>query len=642
MLPDEVLLEIYDFHMMQFTEKGKERGYRYLKGRMALWLTLVHVCRRWRSVVFGSPRRLNLQRVCSTRTPKDTLDVWPALPLAIDDVTFRKKGFVALLERSELVRRITQIELQNVHLGDISKAMEVPIPELTDLRLHSTGETPLSDSFLGGSAPRLQVLIFDHVPIPGLPKLLSSATHLTDLHLEDIPHSGYISPEAMVACLSLLTSLDRLSLEFRSLQSRPNRESRRHPPSTRTLLPSLTRFWFKAHSEYLENLMARIDAPRLNFFRITFSNDIIFDTPQFTRLFRDTTTFNAFNEARVLFGEAIASIRLSLASEASGDGELNMNILCRELDRQFSFLEQVCASSLSPLPTLEDLYIDEYPYWRRAWEDNIDNASWLELLHPFTTVKNLFLSKNIAPRVVPALHELVEGRTTEVLPTLQNVFIEELQPSESGPVQEGVGKLVAARQLTGHPIVVSCWDRYPQGYPSRPQVPRELDLSSNALYINPEKLAQLGLPSPVTLVPKSGHLTTTSEFLPDSVAASATSTRPVEIDSFPSSEEGLTTAHIDIDLPLESFADRLGPIEFDLEGFDNTTTTGGDDSSPPLPPEAFHGATTTDGNSEGSVTSPPFYMTIDTGTIDMLELEVLNMDWETGSQAEGENAAVDT
>ncbi|KAN0109365.1 hypothetical protein V8E52_009337 [Russula decolorans] len=37
------------------------------------------------------------------------------------------------------------------------------------------------------------------IPFPGLPKLLLSATHLVQLWLANIPHSGYISPEAMVA-----------------------------------------------------------------------------------------------------------------------------------------------------------------------------------------------------------------------------------------------------------------------------------------------------------------------------------------------------------------------------------------------------------------------------------------------------------
>ena len=121
-------------------------------------------------------------------------------------------------------------------------------------------------------------------------------------------------------------------------------------------------------------------------------------------------------------------------------------------------LEQVCTSTLPPLSTLEDLYIYEHT-WLHDWEENLDNSIWLELLYLFTTAKNLYLSEKIASRIVPALQELLGGRTTEVLPTLQNIYVEELQPS--GPVQEGVGKFIAARQVTSHPITVSRWDRDP-------------------------------------------------------------------------------------------------------------------------------------------------------------------------------------
>ena len=454
---------VFDFIMIEFTAK-RGRGYR--ESQMAMWLTLVRVCRRWRSVVFGSPRRLNLNIVFKTEMPvRDTLDTWPALPLVIEDTFCRKAGLIALLERSELVPRITQIALWMVHLDDISKAMEVPFPELTYLKLYrSKYETepivPLSDSFLGGSAPRLRYLDLDNIPFPGLPKLLSSATHLTSLHLEDIPHSGYIPPEAMVACISVLTSLVILSLQFKSPQSRPDRESCRPPPSTRTALPVLTHFLFRGVSEYLEALVACVDCPRLIHIVITFFNYTVFDTPQFTRLIRDTSTFNPFNEARVSLVDAIAIIKLS--SKPSGDRALNVEILCLELDWQISFLEQLCGSSLSPLSALKDLYIDEQTYQQPVLEVNINNALWLELLHFFTTVKNLFLSENIATRVVPALQEVVGGRTTEVLPTLQNVFIEGLQPSgHVQEVQEGIGKFVASRQLTSQPIVVSRWDRDP-------------------------------------------------------------------------------------------------------------------------------------------------------------------------------------
>lgn len=216
---------------------------------------------------------------------------------------------------------------------------------------------------------------------------------------------------------------------------------------------------------------------------------------------------------------------------------------------------------------------------------------------------------------------------------------------------------------------------------SRPQVPHKLDLSSDALRINPAELAQGlggGLPSPVTLAPKSGRLTATSEFPPDFMAALAASAQPVEIDLSMLPEEGSTTAHVGLDPSLGSSADR--PIELDLEGmdidmtdvdvslfgdeptndiptanpFDNTTTAGGDNPTTPSLLEAFH--TAADGDPQASATALPFDMAIemdnldftkfdsimntsDMGMIDMHMHELLNMDSETGAQAEGQNAA---
>ena len=91
------------------------------------------------------------------------------------------------------------------------------------------------------------------------------------------------------------------------------------------------------------------------------------------------------------------------------------------------------------------------------WQDDIENSQWLELLHPFTAVKDLYISQEFTPRIAPALQELVGERVTEVLPALQTLFLEE--PLPSGPVQETIGQFVAARQLAGHPIAVSRWER---------------------------------------------------------------------------------------------------------------------------------------------------------------------------------------
>jgi hypothetical protein len=379
MLPDDVLLALFQFHVDEdWSENENEEN------RMRAWQSLVHVCRRWRSVVFGSPRRLNLRLVCSSGTPAgDTVDVWPALPLVIQDFdcyTRSMDNVVALLEHHDLVRRIIRIKFEEIsssQLEEISEATQVPFPELTHLRLRSDQTEPvlpLSDSFLGGSAPRLRFLNLYDIPYPGLPKLLVSATHLTELHLTRIPHSGYIPPEAMVACLSTLTSLEVLSLGFESPLPRPDWESRRLPPPTHAVLPMLEDFWFKGVGEYVEYFVVRIDAPRLRRLDVTFFNDIVFDTPQLTQFISHTPLLEAFDVANVTLWDDTASVTLSHAYE-DFDESLKVSISCTDLDWQLSFLEQVCTSSLPSLSALEDLYMQRFAGPQDS-KGNIDYAEF--------------------------------------------------------------------------------------------------------------------------------------------------------------------------------------------------------------------------------------------------------------------------
>jgi hypothetical protein len=104
---------------------------------------------------------------------------------------------------------------------------------------------------------------------------------------------------------------------------------------------------------------------------------------------------------------------------------------------------------------LQDLYINKEPYSQPGQKDDIEDRLYLELIHPFTGVKNLYLSEAFSPHIAPVLQELVEGRTTAVLPALQNIFLEGFESSE--PVQEIIRQFVAARQAGGHPIEISRW-----------------------------------------------------------------------------------------------------------------------------------------------------------------------------------------
>ena len=213
-LPDDVLLEILNICV----DQDQRHRLSYVKKELQAWQKLVHVCRRWRTVVFGSPLHLNLALVCTHETPaRDKLDVWPPFPLVIRSSAFqinRMDNIIAALERRDRVHQIDLTNLSNSRLEELLAAAQEPFPELTYLKLSLHGGLVIPDSFLGGSALRLQEIYLDGISFPGLPKLLLSATRLVNPRLLNIPDSAYIPPDAMVNMLSTLTCLGSLILEF--------------------------------------------------------------------------------------------------------------------------------------------------------------------------------------------------------------------------------------------------------------------------------------------------------------------------------------------------------------------------------------------------------------------------------------------
>jgi hypothetical protein len=441
-LPDDVLLDIFDFFVDE-SDWFEENW----------WCTLVHVCRKWRNIIFGSPRRLNLRLVFSDQTAvRETLDVWPPFPIVIHHYEHPKSGWgnvIAALERNDRVCRI-KLKLDS-QWEKVLDAMQQPFPALTRLVLASNIETApvFPDSFLGGSAPRLQHLRLEHISIPKLPILLLSATDLVHLILR-IPHSGYISPEAIVTCISTLPSLEKLNLGFESLLSRPSRDTRRPPPPTHFVLPALIMLQFTGVCEYLEDLVAQIDCPLLDCLEIVLFHQPIFDTPQLIQFISRTPTLKVYDRARMDFSDS--HVRVTFPKKTSSSiYHLTVQIKCRQPERQLSSMAQICTSFFprSFIQLVERLTIRESSNSKQEWQDNIEGRQWLELLHPFTAVKVLRLSKEFAPRIAPSLEELVGGRTTEVLPALQSIFLEKRH--QSGPFE----KFVAARQLSNHPVAIS-------------------------------------------------------------------------------------------------------------------------------------------------------------------------------------------
>jgi len=166
-------------------------------------------------------------------------------------------------------------------------AMQEPFPSLTHLRLTGPKDQDeraplLPRSLLGGGTLRLQEVYLRGISYPALPKLLLSASDLVHLHFIDIPPNCYVSAEAMVTGLTRLTRLESLAIQYRSPVLLP--VQRLPAPATPTVcLPALTFFAFKGFCEYLEDLVAQVDAPRVENFNIEYFSQPVYQVPQLSR-----------------------------------------------------------------------------------------------------------------------------------------------------------------------------------------------------------------------------------------------------------------------------------------------------------------------------------------------------------------------
>jgi F-box-like len=467
-LPDDVLLEIFHFYRLSIIDEFEDPRDWYKN-----WHKLVHVCRLWRDIVFASPISLNLQLFCTRYTPvRRLLDIWPALPLAIDlddRSPWQERciseanldNFIAALERRDRVRRVRARTLSSSQLGRIAGVMREPFPALKFLSIRlEVSETPfqtrpvLLDPFLNGSASCLQHLDLWGVTIPSLPGLLLSATDLRSLRLCEIPNDGYISPEPLAESLSALTKLEWLALEFQSPTIQPKRRSRRPPPLSRSPLPALTFLEFKGVSEYLEVLAARIDVPQLDVLSIVFFNQLVLDIPQIGRL-TGPLRRHRFSTLSLSFSPAGPVSMKFYGTNGLSSHHLDWTISCKGVDWQVFLAAQICSQTLPLCFIVEQLNISYNNCWTVPGgirPDDIDPMRWIDLFRSFSSLRNLELPTKLEPFIAPALQGLTDELAREVFPALQNIYIWGGSPDSAA--QKDMQSFVTARQHSNRPIIV--------------------------------------------------------------------------------------------------------------------------------------------------------------------------------------------
>jgi hypothetical protein len=337
--------------------------------------------------------------------------------------------------------------------------MDRPFVALTDLSLEvdRDDESVLPDDFLGGSAPSLRTLHLKRIAFPAaLPLLLLSTTRLVTLQLHSIPNIGYMSPRLIATCLAGLPNLEQLDLKFLPSDTDTDEDiiqSRLLP--TPSVLHSLMTFYFEGISQYLEDLLVQIDTPALQTLSSTFHEDFIHIPLQLLPFISCAERLSPPIRAIFKFDFYNYKVHLKFISSdgfksaiiyKSRNQVLSMVRICREMSPLISRVERLdlqCTFFLLPIA---------------------DDESWLQLFQPFITVQNLYLSKHVLPDVVPVLRELIGERTTEVLPELRILFVEEFK--KSWDEQESIQSFIAARTLSNRPIVVkqctasSRWEWY--------------------------------------------------------------------------------------------------------------------------------------------------------------------------------------
>jgi hypothetical protein len=421
------------------------------------WHLLVHVCRRWRELVFASPRRLNLRIPCNGRTPvRENLGIWPALPIDVDD-DLRSKiakddNILAALKHLDRVYHV-RLSLWDKQAVKMATAMQEPFPVLTRLFIttsywnHDVPELPAN--FLGGSAPHLQTIGLFYIPYPALTTLLLSTSDLVKLDLQDIPLTGYISPEVIVAPLAALPKLEIFIMKFDWSAFRHYRTG--PPPATRTILPALSYFVFRGAGEYLEDLVGRIHGPCLNHISITtLYRPVGFQVAQLSRFIDQSVgpKLAQCRHAEVSFSYRRFTFSFCYRPDYSGQDRTTVisyggirwedTQALRQLPVTLSNVVHLQITCTPPVYPPTDITVPAGL-----------SIQLFQLIRPFSAMQTLFIDSPLSEFVASILGHIPEAMMTEALPSLELLCLEEY----CRPFIQ-VDKFVAARRHSDHPVTI--------------------------------------------------------------------------------------------------------------------------------------------------------------------------------------------
>ena len=451
-LDDDSLLQIFSCYRLEDEDDW------YL--RLA-WLKLVHVCPRWRILIYDSWSHLDMYILLTNDSPSmDTLSHLPPLPLVLDysdrtgTITRKDEDNMYLgLQQHDRVRRVV-LQAPSSMLRMWLESMNELFPTLEKLSLLST----TTDSEESGQvlpellqAPNLRRLSLHGIGLSKGLSLLSSTTALSTLSLTHIRETCYFPPGLLVTHLQILPYLEELSISFTTPITFPSGEGELlFSPMPPVILPTLRRFTFRGEDVYLDNFVAQINTPLLEQLSLTLLFDLDFTLVNLTDFIRRTEGFEC-PDARLIFNKDGAFIDAGY-NERRGIGRLSLHVNCEPLDWKIYTAVQICSALGKALSTVEDLTLDLNLYGMPLnWEELLNNMVWHDLLLPFIGVKKLRIGSSLTLVLSRSLGKVDGGLVLELLPELEELEVQ----LKRGHSQNAFSLFVETRESVARPVHLS-------------------------------------------------------------------------------------------------------------------------------------------------------------------------------------------
>ena len=419
------------------------------------WYKLTHVCRRWRNVVLGSTTYLGVSLVCTNGTPvAEMLAHSPPLPLLIDyihnnEITAEdEEGAILALKQYDRVRRV-RLAMTPTNLQKLITAMDEEYPILEHLIIYHSTEDRTTILTLPET---LQALHLRHLTLIGfaLPigsRLLTTSVGLVTLFLNMSNPSTYFRPNTLLRWLSFMPQLETLWISF-DFPDRNHHVDGQFTIPTPDTLSNLRRFKFYGVTAYLELLLSRISAPRLEHLQTGFFNQLTFPVPRLLH-FVDVTENLRYKTARFRFSNTNAGVAV-YPHEETEEYSFSTFVNCCHLDWQVSSVTQIF-NALSPvLSAVEHLTLEHREHSHSSEEHNeVNRTEWRKLLGSFRNLKTLRIDTGLVGELSRCL-QLDDGELPlELLPELQ-----ELTYSGRGDTSNAFATLIDARQNAGRPLTL--------------------------------------------------------------------------------------------------------------------------------------------------------------------------------------------